>query len=243
MSSLANYAAPFENEDDGLPIKKQHAIQQKRQRNNKTMKRRDNQTLNTISNPKLEAMMNAIKKSTMPASNSSNSSSSNQNNWLNNGDEDEEDNENADDEDEDEYTSGNKMGSFKPLSPPHSASAERLHNGMEETASHPLLPKNITHNTEINKNVEQFTQLPGTYAKQYQQQYIPYYNQSSDDMSPNGANKDELLEKLHQIIFMLEEHKNNKNANSTEEIILYFFLGIFIIFIIDSFARVGKYVR
>ena len=42
---------------------------------------------------------------------------------------------------------------------------------------------------------------------------------------------------------MLEEHKNNKNANSTEEIILYFFLGIFIIFIVDSFARVGKYVR
>jgi hypothetical protein len=239
MSSLASYAAPFGNEDDGLPIKKQNAIQQKRQRNNKTMKRRDNQILNTISNPKLEAMMNAIKKSTMPASNSSNS---NQNNWLNNGDEDEEDNENEND-DEDEYSGGNKMGSFKPLSPPHSASAERLHNGMEETASHPLLPKNITHNTEINKNVEQFTQLPGTYAKQYQQQYIPYYNQSSDDMSPNGANKDELLEKLHQIIFMLEEHKNNKNANSTEEIILYFFLGIFIIFIIDSFARVGKYVR
>ena len=70
MSSLASYAAPFGNDDEGLPIKKQNAnaIQQKRQRNNKTMKRRDNQTSNTISNPKLEAMMNAIKKSTVPDS-------------------------------------------------------------------------------------------------------------------------------------------------------------------------------
>ena len=241
MSSLASYAAPFGNDDDGLPMKKQNTIEQKRQRNNKTIKRRDNQSSNTKNNhnnPKLEAMMNAIKKSTMT---SHDSSSSNGNHWLNNGDE--QDNEDDDDGDDDEYSSGNKMGSFKPLSAPHSASADRLHNGMEESASHPLLPNTITQNKAITKNVEQFSQLPGSYAKQYQQQYIPYYNQSSDDMTPNGANKDELLERLHQIIFMLEEHKNNKNANSTEEIILYFFLGIFIIFIIDSFARVGKYVR
>jgi hypothetical protein len=28
-----------------------------------------------------------------------------------------------------------------------------------------------------------------------------------------------------------------------EEVILYSFLGVFIIFIVDSFARVGKYTR
>ena len=236
MSSLASYASPFGNEDEDVPMKKQqqNAIQQKRQRNNKTMKRRDNQN-NAINNPKLEAMMNAIKKSTM--SEGMSSPSSGMDNWMNR---DEDDN-----GDEEDYASasGKNMGNFKPLSPPHSASAERLHNGKDESASHPLLPNAITQDKEINKSLEPFSQLPGTYAKQYQQQYIPYYNQSSDDMTPNGANKDELLEKLHQIIFMLEEHKNNKNANSTEEIILYFFLGIFIIFIIDSFARVGKYVR
>ena len=52
MASLASYAAPFGNEDDGLPIKKQTAIQQKRQRNNKNMKRRENKTLNKNSNTK-----------------------------------------------------------------------------------------------------------------------------------------------------------------------------------------------
>lgn len=231
MSSLASYASPFGNEEEDVPMKKHNAIQQKRQRNNKTMKRRDNQS-NAI-NPKLEAMMNAIKKSTMIEG--MNSPPAGTDEWLHHDE--------VDNDDEDDSTNGKHMGNFKPLSPPHSASAERLHNGKDESSSHPLLPNAITQDKEINKNVEPFSQLPGTYAKQYQQQYIPYYNQSSDDMTPNGANKDELLEKLHQIIFMLEEHKNNKNANSTEEIILYFFLGIFIIFIIDSFARVGKYVR
>ena len=45
------------------------------------------------------------------------------------------------------------------------------------------------------------------------------------------------------MIHLLEEQKNEKTGSVTEELILYSFLGIFIIFIVDSFARVGKYVR
>jgi hypothetical protein len=45
------------------------------------------------------------------------------------------------------------------------------------------------------------------------------------------------------MINLLEEKQDEKTNNVTEEIILYSFLGIFIIFIVDSFARVGKYVR
>ena len=67
--------------------------------------------------------------------------------------------------------------------------------------------------------------------------------QGSDDMSPTGVNKDELLTKLNQVIYLLEEQQNEKTGHVTEELILYSFLGIFIIFIVDSFARVGKYVR
>jgi hypothetical protein len=92
-------------------------------------------------------------------------------------------------------------------------------------------------------NQEAFTQLPSEYAKQYYQQYIPYYNQSSDDRTPSGANKDELLSKLNQIIYLLEEQQEEKTDNVMEELILYSFLGIFIIFVVDSFARAGKYVR
>ena len=98
-------------------------------------------------------------------------------------------------------------------------------------------------NQQQEQQQEGFTQLPSEYAKQYYQQYVPYFNQSSDDNSPNGANKDELLAKLNQIIYLLEEQQDEKTGHVTEELILYSFLGIFIIFIVDSFARVGKYVR
>jgi hypothetical protein len=45
------------------------------------------------------------------------------------------------------------------------------------------------------------------------------------------------------MINLLEEQQDEKTNNVTEEVVLYSFLGIFIIFVIDSFARVGKYVR
>jgi high-affinity K+ transport system ATPase subunit B len=45
------------------------------------------------------------------------------------------------------------------------------------------------------------------------------------------------------MINLLEEKQDEKTNNVMEEVVLYSFLGIFIIFVIDSFARVGKYVR
>jgi len=58
-----------------------------------------------------------------------------------------------------------------------------------------------------------------------------------------GSTNDILIEKLNYMINLLEEQKDERTGNVTEEVILYSFLGIFIIFIADSFVRVGKYVR
>jgi hypothetical protein len=58
-----------------------------------------------------------------------------------------------------------------------------------------------------------------------------------------GENKDILLEKLDHIISLLEDQQDEKTGHVTEELVLYCFLGVFIIFIVDSFARAGKYVR
>ena len=81
--------------------------------------------------------------------------------------------------------------------------------------------------------------LPNTYSKDYFQQYVPYYNQ----MSQSNGNKDDLLEKLNYMIHLLEEQQEEKTGHVLEELVLYSFLGIFIIFIVDSFARAGKYIR
>ncbi len=146
----------------------------------------------------------------------------------------------------------NELSDFQPLHPPKSVGSERLDAGanygmemnshdMEYQPDVPAMPS--IHNQSQPHIQESFTQLPSEYAKQYYQQYVPYFNQSSDDLTPNGANKDELLTKLNQIIYLLEEQQNEKTGQVTEELILYSFLGIFIIFIVDSFARAGKYVR
>jgi len=90
-------------------------------------------------------------------------------------------------------------------------------------------------------SIEAFTKLPqNSSAADYYQQYIPnHYNQMSENTSGNR----ELLEKLNYMIHLLEEQQNEKTGHVTEEVILYSFLGVFIIFVVDSFARAGKYIR
>jgi len=92
--------------------------------------------------------------------------------------------------------------------------------------------------------VEQFKMnAPSTYAAQYYKQLAPYnYNRLSNELAGPGTN-DEFIEKLNYIIHLLEEQHNERTEHVTEELVLYCFLGVFIIFIVDSFARAGKYTR
>jgi hypothetical protein len=53
----------------------------------------------------------------------------------------------------------------------------------------------------------------------------------------------ELLTKLNYLIHLLEDQKEERVGSITEELVLYCFLGVFIIFVLDSFVKVGKYVR
>lgn len=83
--------------------------------------------------------------------------------------------------------------------------------------------------------------LPNTYGTDNEfRQFVPYYSQMSQ---PSTGNRDDLLEKLNYMIHLLEEQQEDKTGHVLEEIVLYSFLGIFIIFIVDSFARAGKYIR
>jgi hypothetical protein len=66
-----------------------------------------------------------------------------------------------------------------------------------------------------------------------------------NDISYNGYDKNNklLMEKLNYMIHLLEETHDEQTNNVLEEVILYSFLGIFIIFLIDNFIKVGRYVR
>jgi hypothetical protein len=90
-----------------------------------------------------------------------------------------------------------------------------------------------------------YNNLPDTKSKEIYQQYIDNYN---NYIKPNSNIKSldsnsELLQKLDNILYILEEQKQEQTNLITEELILYVFLGVFIIYVLDSFVRAGKYVR
>ncbi len=57
------------------------------------------------------------------------------------------------------------------------------------------------------------------------------------------SNESELLEKLNYMISLLEEQRDEKTGQVTEELILYVFLGVFTLFVLDTFVKNGKYSR
>jgi hypothetical protein len=114
---------------------------------------------------------------------------------------------------------------------------------------------NFISNYGDNNNAEEYYKkmLPGYVNNPHNRQY---YNssqtqtqtqtQKQNEASPNynmSINNDLLLQKINYMINLLEEQQDEKTNNVTEEVVLYSFLGIFIIFVVDSFAKVGKYVR
>jgi len=58
-----------------------------------------------------------------------------------------------------------------------------------------------------------------------------------------GAFDDKIMEKINYMIHLLEAQQHEKTNNITEEFLLYTFLGVFVIYVLDSFARSGKYIR
>jgi len=163
---------------------------------------------------------------------------------------------------------GAELGDFKPIAPPTSMGVENTkfkesfankndlsansntNKNLDSNQYYPYVSNDLGNNS-LEKNflnsqqVEEYYKklLPTTTAfptKENYQNLISTFNQGP--ASNTDANS-VLLEKLNYMINLLEEQKDERTNNVTEEVVLYSFLGIFIIFIVDSFARVGKYTR
>jgi hypothetical protein len=121
----------------------------------------------------------------------------------------------------------NNLGDFQPLAPP-------ISSGVQSTI--------------LRENMSSITSMPTDYIPPTPPIYSNYSNQnySNNHLANNyqeTPEKDVLMDKLNYMIHLLEEQQDEKTGNVTEEVILYSFLGIFIIFIVDSFYYVGKYTR
>jgi len=58
-----------------------------------------------------------------------------------------------------------------------------------------------------------------------------------------SSSSERIMEKLNRMLHILEEQQFEPTKHITEEFILYTFLGVFVIYIVDSFTRAGKYIR
>lgn len=108
------------------------------------------------------------------------------------------------------------------VSPPHIAKNGNPANSINYSANDNNLGKLSSYNTS------------------YQPSNIPYYAKMG---LGNGDPNDKLFEKINYMIHLLEEQQSEKTNNVMEEFVLYTFLGVFMIYIVDSFVRAGKYVR
>jgi len=101
---------------------------------------------------------------------------------------------------------------------------------------------NNTSNLE-NSNVLNSSVSPKNELSNYSDSYKLNYDTLSQNINTHNYDNNKLISKLDYIVHLLEEQHNEKTNYITEELILYLFLGIFILFVLDSFARASKYVR
>jgi len=138
--------------------------------------------------------------------------------------------------------SGDGLADYKPVS-------ETKPEPKKYLASDLLPSVSTAENFENNKPIPNMnTYLPsrtgdeGTtiYSNAYNSRILPSDFSSSGSGKPyyaSGEKNGTLMEKLNYVAHMLEEMQYEKTSNITEELILYSFLGIFVIFVVDSFSR------
>ena len=133
----------------------------------------------------------------------------------------------------------NELHDFQMPPPPQSMGVERTIENEQQEGEEGYA------NLEENDEVENIKDFNNTYATSYYNQYIPEQNMQSYQMpvSTNIQSTSSIDDKLTHLINLLEEQKIERTENITEEIILYGFLGVFVIYVVDSCVRVGKYTR
>ena len=145
----------------------------------------------------------------------------------------------------------NKMGDFKPLLPPEINVKGDYDDDTEIKQYIPSMPKfsggaaasNILGEMKSYGANDTQSQPLSNYHKCYESKNIPYYAKMGISSNQSSPNENQLMEKINYMIHLLEENQHEKTENITEEFLLYTFLGVFVIFVVDSFARAGKYTR
>ena len=106
--------------------------------------------------------------------------------------------------------------------------------------SPPPMPQSSGVDKTINDDQMEMNNISANYdnAEDIYKRTAPSYSNATSHTNPTDIDR-----KLNYMISLLEEQQDERTNHVTEEVVLYSFLGIFVIFVVDSFVRVGKYVR
>ena len=227
MSYLAMSAAPIDNDHNQYET----PINKKRQNNNKTQKYR--QPSSDFDHQKVNSVLQSIHN--------------------NNPDEDDLGNYNA----KGSEVTATHSEIFKPINPfdfpdkPVSMGGERKKIEGMSNIDNDVVPQPID-NDKLKLQELQSAYMNDAQVRDYYRKLVPNYqvkkpennnNYSNNLSTGNSEGNQVLIEKLNYMINLLEEQQDQKTGSVTEEVVLYSFLGVFIIFIVDSFTKVGKYTR
>jgi hypothetical protein len=234
MSYLAMSAAPIDNDNNqSIYSTGETPINKKRQNHNKTQKYR--QASSDFNPQKVNSVLQSIHNST------------------------------PDDDDLGNYNpkgtavSAKHSDDFTPINPfefpakPISMGAERRkQEGMSNIGDN-LVPQPAD-DEDLKLQELQSAFMNDAQVREYYRKLVPALRDNNSNKSENNKNyyssessnndnNQVLIEKLNYMINLLEEQQDQKTGSVTEEVVLYSFLGVFIIFVVDSFTKVGKYTR
>jgi hypothetical protein len=137
---------------------------------------------------------------------------------------------------------GNKLANFVPLSNPAIQVKKEFPMLPMGSSASATMPSSYSTDSTLGNANTTYSNYKASYDPAKLAAASPYYQKMG--LGPATSPLDnKLMEKINYMIHMLEEQQSEKTNNVTEEIILYTFLGVFIIFVVDSFARAGKYIR
>ena len=150
------------------------------------------------------------------------------------------------------------LADFKPLAPPKIKEPHLNHKSDQDNEE--FVQEGFGNDDLVSDYPQKYTEKPMSKM----QQHIQFMSNIKNNIHPINsqlekidcpthnhdmtaetlsAEQKQIQEKIDYIIKMLENQKNEKTDGVLEDVILYSFLGIFMIFLVESFTKAGKYVR
>lgn len=133
---------------------------------------------------------------------------------------------------EEQHSRSNPFADFEPIEPPENIVKVQKTSNLPNSPVHPLYGGRAAAYADLANYQTVYTQdIPA---------YVRAQGPTGGGAAVHNQSLDRTLEKLNYLIHLLEQQQKEKTSGMLEDFLLYCLFGIFVIFIVDAFARYGK---